>query len=70
MNGSWPENFLASVKEANKDDSDPEGNVSNLGPLSLSFKHIILAYIIPTSLIPQKGSINNVACWDVLCYII
>lgn len=52
MNGSCPYNIEVSFEEEKKVVFDPEINLSNLGPLSLCFKYMILANIIITTLIP------------------
>lgn len=37
----------------------------DFGPLSLYFKHRILAHIIATTLVLRKGSLNNISSRDV-----
>lgn len=62
MNGSWPDEFEVSFKEAKQVVFDPYIASSSFGPLSLCFKYRILAYIIATTLIPKKGSLSNITC--------
>lgn len=52
MNDIWPKNFEVSFEEGKEIVVKPKANLSYFGPLSLCFKHGILAHIITTSLIP------------------
>lgn len=72
MNRTWSENFEVSFEEIKAAVAEPEANLSNFKPLSLCFKHKILAHIIATTLIPRKGSLSNVTSRDmfVLYYMI
>lgn len=62
MNGTWTDNFKVSFDETKKVVFDPVVSLSNFGPLSLLFNYRILAQIIASILIPQKGSLSNVTC--------
>ncbi|KAF3622487.1 hypothetical protein FXO38_31258 [Capsicum annuum] len=55
MNYTWMENIEVSFDEANKAVLDPDSTSPSFCPLSLSFCNGILAHIIATTLIPQKG---------------
>lgn len=61
-NGTWTDNFKVSFDETKKVVFDPVVSLSNFGPLSLLFNYRILAQIIASILIPQKGSLSNVTC--------
>lgn len=51
LNEMWPDNFEIVFKEAKAIVTVPEVNLSNFGPLSLCFKHRMLAHIIANTLI-------------------
>lgn len=65
MNGSWPEDFEISFEKAKKFMFNLDTMSAGFGPLSLCFKHRIMAHIIATTLISRKGSLSNIACRDV-----
>ncbi|KAF3654108.1 hypothetical protein FXO37_16663 [Capsicum annuum] len=65
MNKTLIGNFEVSFDKAKKVVSDPDINNPTFGPLSLSFCNRILAYLVTTTLIPQKGSLSNVTYRDV-----
>lgn len=65
MNEIWPKKFEVGLEYAKGTIVELEKNLSNFGPLSLRFKHQILAHIIDTTWIPYKGSLNNGTTHDV-----
>ncbi|KAF3667634.1 hypothetical protein FXO38_08479 [Capsicum annuum] len=65
VNNTWPKNFDVSFDKAKKAVSDPESNSLTFSPLLLSFCNRILAHIVATTFIPQKGSLSNVTYRDV-----
>lgn len=60
MNGVWPTDFEISVEGAKIAVAKPNSDISEFGPLSLCFENCILAHIVSTTLIPRKGSLDNI----------
>lgn len=65
LNSSWPIDFEVSFKQAKKTFYDLKIVSSSFGPLSFYYKYHIKTYIIDTTLIPRKGFLSNITCWDV-----
>lgn len=65
MNKSWPEYFEVSLEEAREFILEDHFKSPNFGPFSIFFEHRILAHIIATTLVPRKGSLNNISNKDI-----
>lgn len=65
MSGTWSDNFEVNFEKTKAIVAELKANLSNFGPLLLYLKHIILAHIVATTLIPRKRSLSNVTTHDV-----
>ncbi|KAF3637654.1 hypothetical protein FXO37_24772 [Capsicum annuum] len=65
MNGNWPDDFEPNYEESKKFLSDTNSALTSFGPVFLCFKFHIMAQIIATTLIHQKGSLSNITGRDI-----